>query len=159
LRNQIAIRKAAAEFEQAASEEQVWECLASLLDQLGFAEAHCDYQRGDSNSMNHFAWRRSSSPCGNAVQGTVPGGHRPCFWTMEIPFQFPSAGSGIVRLGRAFDRRAPLFRMESLVELISQKFALALCTPAAQRAQTAPLPAATPPQLAAAWKAAAGVRR
>jgi UDP-GlcNAc:undecaprenyl-phosphate GlcNAc-1-phosphate transferase len=158
LRNQIAIRKAAAEFEQAATAEHVWECFAALLDQLGFAEAHCEFERNGAGAGLEFSWRRPSPAGGGRpdTAGTRPG--HPSFWTMEIPLEFPSAGHGMVRLGRAFDRRAPLFRMESLVELVSHKFAPALCAPAGQRVPTAPLPAAST-QIAAAWKAAAGVRR
>lgn len=158
LRNQIAIRKAAADLEQAPSAEQVWECLAALLDQLGFAEAQCEFRKGGSAQADQFAWRRSVAPESGATEGAPASRNRSSLWTVEIPFAFPTLGNGVVRLGRAFDRRAPLFRIESLVELVTQKFAPALCAPANQQAQTAPAPAAAP-QIAAAWKAAAGVRR
>ena len=157
LRNQIAIRKTFLEFEQAASPEQVWTGLATLLDQLGFVEARCDYQHSDSAPVIRFAWRRPLRPGDEAAGPRASSSRRQALWTMEIPFEFPSSGAGVVRLGRAFDRRAPLFRMESLVELISRKFAPALCAPAGEQVQQAP--ASPLPQLAAAWKAAAGVRR
>ena len=159
LRNQIAIRKAAAEFEQASSPDQVWGCLAALLDQLGFAEAHCEFRPGNTGAVHQFDWSRPAPSNGNRVDAPPAGAGGAFLWILEIPFEFPAAGNGVVRIGRAFDRRAPLFRMESLVELVSQKFAPALFAPAGQRTQTAPEPAPVPTHLAAAWKAAAGVRR
>ncbi|HUK52427.1 MAG TPA: MraY family glycosyltransferase [Candidatus Binatia bacterium] len=158
LRNQIAIRKTAAEFEQAASPDQAWACLSRLLDQLGFTEASCELHAADTAIVSRFDWCRSALSESGSKGASVPG--RPWLaglWTVEIPIEVPGGDRGLVRLGRAFDRRAPLFRMESLVELIAKKLAPALCLEPSRRTQPAPQPA--PPPLAAAWKAAAGARR
>jgi UDP-N-acetylmuramyl pentapeptide phosphotransferase/UDP-N-acetylglucosamine-1-phosphate transferase len=159
LRNQIAIRKTTTDFEQASTPDHAWSSLGALLEQLGFSEANCEFRAVPGGAASQFEWRRSGPP--DATQPAVPspgaGTRLAGLWTIEIPFALPSGANGLVRLGRAFDRRAPLFRMESLVELVANQFPAALCTRPAQRDQAAPVPA--PPQLAAAWKAAAGVRR
>ena len=161
LRNQIAIRKAAAEFDQASSVDQAWAGLGALLDQLGFAEARCEFRPAHAGAVSELHWRRAAAANSGAAAGaTVATGGPGGLWTVEVPFESAEGGNGMLRLGRGFDRRAPLFRMESLVELVFRNLGPALCNHLTERVQNAPQPApVSAPQLAAAWKAAAGVRR
>jgi UDP-GlcNAc:undecaprenyl-phosphate/decaprenyl-phosphate GlcNAc-1-phosphate transferase len=158
LRNQIAIRKAAGALARAASPAELWECLTALANELGFAEARCEVRGADGGVSLEFEWRCASPP--RAASDGIP--RQPAhdgalLWALEIPLSGAGGSRGIVRLGRSFDRRAPLFRMQSLVELISQDFAAALMA----HAQASPIasPAPVPLALSASLKAAAGLRR
>ncbi|HUJ40881.1 MAG TPA: MraY family glycosyltransferase [Candidatus Acidoferrales bacterium] len=158
LRNQIAIRKTAASFESAGTAREVWDCLSSLLDQLGFAEARCELRTADGDLANEFIWEALSPAVTGAAALRTAGYRAGSMWSMEIPVYGAGGANGIVRLGHAFDRRAPLFRMQSLVELISEPFAAALF--ARVNDSRVPVPAVEPAPLAPAQlKAAAGVRR
>ena len=130
-----------------------------MLDQLGFVEAHCEFRQNDADPINHFAWRRPIPPRGSGETPAAAGHYRAGLWNLEIPFDLAGGGNGMLRLARAFDRRAALFRMESLVELVAEQLPPALCARSSHRAAAAPQPASARPLLAAAWKAAAGVRR
>jgi len=159
LRNQIAIRKAAASLERAGTPVELWSCLTALLDQLDFVEARCELRGVDHVLVHELDWRRASSA---SHEGDGPGpdpfhSHAPR-WTLEIPLVGGDECRGTVRLGHALGRRAPLFRLPSLVELISEAFGVALL------ARTSELPAAVQAvvpaaPIAASWKAAAGVPR
>jgi len=158
LRNQIAIRKTIAGLESAATAQEVWASLSSLLDQLGFAEARCELRNAKGDLCHDFDWNAApQAPSGAGGSRAV--GYRPgSMWSMEIPVFGAGGAHGIVRLGHAFDRRAPLFRMQSLVELVSEPFATALIARAND--SHAPALAAAPPPLAPAQlKAVAGARR
>jgi UDP-GlcNAc:undecaprenyl-phosphate/decaprenyl-phosphate GlcNAc-1-phosphate transferase len=158
LRNQIAIRKAAGALQRAASPGELWECLTALANQLGFAEARCELRGPDGGVSHEFEWRCVSPPRGRP-EGIPrqPGHDGALLWALEIPLSGAGGTRGIVRLGRALDRRAPLFRMQSLVELISGNFAAALMA-RVQDSHVAP-PAPVPLPLSASLKAAAGLRR
>lgn len=78
-------------------------------------------------------------------------------WALEIPLAGSFGSAGLVRVGHAFDRRAPLFRMQSLVELISATFGPALMAQLNEPRSVVPVVAPVP--LAASLKAAAGARR
>ena len=158
LRNQIAIRKTLARFEGAGSGQEVWAHLSSLLGQLGFAEAHCELRSAGGEISHEFDWKAAAPPAAG-VTGTRPASYRGAsMWSMEVPVFGAGGANGVVRLGHAFDRRAPLFRMQSLVELISEDFAAALIARVSE--SPIPAPAVVPAPLAPAQlKAAAGVRR
>ena len=157
LRNQIAIRKAAAAMERANSPADLWTGLTSLLGQLGFAQARCEVCGADGSLIHELEWRPVSpdpetGPRGeNALRGGM------AHWSLEIPLAGPAGMSGTVRLGHAFDRRAPLFRMPSLVQLISESFGSALLTRTQEQPGVSQELTAAP--LAASWKAAAGLQR
>jgi len=159
LRNQIAIRKATAELQNAATADEAWACLVGLLDQLGFAEARCEI-RGATGEISHeFDWKRAddAGPAGGR-SSQITGYHAGAVWALDIPLAALAGSSGLVRVGHAFDRRAPLFRMQSLLELISDTFGPALI--ARLNAPRTAAPALAPAALSAAsLKAAAGVRR
>jgi len=155
LRNQIAIRKATQALEHTASAPESWVCLTSLLDQLGFAEAHCDMRYSHGATAHEFNWRSPSPRRGKPSRelASAVGQH----WAMEIPVAGADGSRGMVRLSHAFDRRGMLFRMPSLVELVSVSFGSALVTSTYQPpvltepAKASPMPASL--------KAAAGVQR
>jgi len=157
LRNQIAIRKATGALERATSPGELWECFTALMNQLGFAEARCAVRGADGTLSHEFEWRCASPPRGPESVTRHPGHDGALLWALEIPLAGAGGTRGIVRLGRSFDRRAPLFRMQSLVELISGSFSAALMA----HLQGSPLeaPAPVPLPLAASLKAAAGLRR
>jgi UDP-GlcNAc:undecaprenyl-phosphate GlcNAc-1-phosphate transferase len=155
LRNQIAIRKTTAILERAGSPAELWTCLTSLFDQLGFVDARCEVLSGDGSLAHEFDWG-SASPLPNETgtrgQGARHGGT--ARWTLEIPLTDAAGSRGTVRLGH---RRAPLFRMPSLVALVSETFGTALLARAEEHA-AAPQVVTTAP-LAASLKAAAGLQR
>ena len=158
LRNQIAIRKATGALERAASPGELWDCLTALTNQLGFVEARCEVRGADGSLSHEFDWRCASPARGGPESITRQPGHDGALlWALEIPLAGAGGTRGMVRLGRSFDRRAPLFRMQSLVELISGNFAAALMA----HVQDSPVvsPAPVPLPLAASLKAAAGLRR
>jgi len=159
LRNQIAIRKTVGLFERAGSAQEVWACLSSLLGQLGFVEARCEIHDMSGAVSQEFDWKAAARSSGSAAAGARPDGNRGgSLWSMEIPVLGAGGASGIVRVGHAFDRRAPLFRMQSLVELISESFAHALIGRLSD--SRLPAPAVAPAPLAPApLKAAAGAQR
>jgi len=159
LRNQIAIRKATAELQQAASAHEVWVCLYGLLDQLGFAQARCEVRASDGEISHEFDWKRPepSETAGSRVPNSA--GYRGnSMWALEIPLAPAANFTGVVRVGHAFDRRAPMFRMQSLVELISDAFGPTLLARLNEPRAAAPVIAPSP-LTAASLKAAAGVRR
>jgi UDP-GlcNAc:undecaprenyl-phosphate GlcNAc-1-phosphate transferase len=145
LRNQIAIRKTAAELGAADSAAELWHCLTSLLKLLGFDQATCELRSPENRAPLEFKWERPASPEGIGQVGAR-------VWTLEIPLGGDAGTCGMVRLRRAFDQGTLLFRMHSLVELISVHFSTALVALARREAANEPAPLA-------AWKAAAGYRR
>jgi UDP-GlcNAc:undecaprenyl-phosphate/decaprenyl-phosphate GlcNAc-1-phosphate transferase len=158
LRNQIAIRKAAAILERAGSAAELWMCLTALLDQLGFLEARCEVRNADGGLAHKLDWSPTSQPSDAPVLETKDSSRATTErWTLEIPITGPAGMHGTMRLGHPFDRRAPFFRMPSLVELISETFRMSLLARAQE--QPAASQAAAPPALAASFKAAAGVPR
>jgi UDP-GlcNAc:undecaprenyl-phosphate/decaprenyl-phosphate GlcNAc-1-phosphate transferase len=154
LRNQIAIRKTTQALERAASAPELWTCLTGLLDQLGFAEARCEMRGIHGGAAHEFDWRSATPRRGKPLPIAAAGD---ALWTVEIPLAGNGRMQGVVRLGHVFDRRGPLFRMPSLVELISDNFATALVT--CSQPEHEVLPAASPTQIPAALKAAAGLQR
>ena len=157
LRNQIAIRKATVELEDANSAHEVWACLCGLLDQLGFSEARCVLLAPDGEVSHEFDWKR---PCTapDAVGSQSVAFRGRSMWALEIPLPGSVDGTGVVRLGHALERRTPLFRMQSLIELISDSFGPELMARLYEPRVAAP--AVAPASLASAsMKAAAGVRR
>ncbi len=157
LRNQIAIRKATGALEHATSPGELWECFTALMNQLGFAEARCEVRGAAGMPSHEFEWRCASPPRGPEGVTRHPGHDGALLWALEIPLAGAGGTRGMVRLGRSFDRRAPLFRMQSLVELISGSFSAALMAHLQGSPVDAPAPALLP--LAASLKAAAGLRR
>jgi UDP-GlcNAc:undecaprenyl-phosphate GlcNAc-1-phosphate transferase len=158
LRNQIAIRKAAGALERATSPGELWECLTALADQLGFVEARCEVRDAGGSLSHEFAWRCASPARGGPERiPRQPGHDGALLWALEIPLAGATGARGIVRMGRAFDRRAPLFRMQSLVELISGNFGAAMMARVQDSSAVSPAPIPLP--LAASLKAAAGLRR
>ena len=158
LRNQIAIRKTTGALERAASPGEIWECLTALVNQLGFVEARCEALGADGRLSHEFEWRAVSPAIGDTENVTRQPAHQAALcWALEIPLAGAGGTRGMVRLGRAFDRRAPLFRMQSLVELISGNFAAALLACSQDSPVVSPAP--VPPPLVAPLKAAAGMRR
>ncbi len=159
LRNQIAIRKAVGVLERAVTAQEVWECLSNLLGQLGFAQAHCEVRSMAGELLHEFNWNAAANSAGADGNGARGAGFRGgSLWSMEIPVFGAGGASGMVRLGHAFDRRAPLFRMQSLVELISEGFADTLMARLID--SRAPEAVAVPvPLTPATLKAAAGLRR
>jgi UDP-GlcNAc:undecaprenyl-phosphate/decaprenyl-phosphate GlcNAc-1-phosphate transferase len=159
LRNQIAIRKTAGLLERAGSAQEVWACLSSLLGQLGFAEARCEVRDMGGALSHEFDWKAVTAAEGSGGHSSRPAGYRGgTLWSMEIPVFGAGGATGTVRFGHAFDRRAPLFRMQSLVELISEAFANALMARLSD--SRVPAPAVAPAPLAPApLKAAAGAQR
>jgi UDP-GlcNAc:undecaprenyl-phosphate GlcNAc-1-phosphate transferase len=145
LRNQIAIRKTAAELATTESPAALWRCLTGLIEQLGFDHAVCELHRGENRAPLEFTWKSPASPEGNEGDGAP-------LWTLEIPLAGDAGTTGVVRLRRAFDQGSLLFRLHSLVELISGHFSAALVGLARREAAVDPVPLA-------AWKAAAGSRR
>lgn len=159
LRNQIAIRKATADVQSAATAHEVWQCLSGLLDQLGFAEARCEVREADGDLSHEFDWRHSAPEAVAGSNGARIAGYRgSSMWSIEIPLAGPGNSSGVVRVGHAFDRRAPLFRMQSLVELIADTFGPALIARLHEPRAAAPV-VAPAPLAPASLKAAAGLRR
>jgi len=159
LRNQIAIRKAGAEIQGAETPQQAWACLVGLLDQLGFAEARCEIRAADGELFHELNWKRAGQHAQPIAQKHGAIGYRDgAVWALEIPLPTPFTFSGSVRLGHAFDRRAPLFRMQSLVELISDTFGPGLFVRLTEPRPAAPVVAPSP-LAAASLKAAAGLRR
>jgi hypothetical protein len=159
LRNQIAIRKATGELERAQTATELWACLSHLLGQLGFAEARCEVRDAAGDLTHEFDWKCASSSTGSAGNGS-PGaryGGR-SLWALEIPLSGAVGTNGVLRLGHAFDRRAPLFRMQSLVQLVAENFASALMARLSDPRPAAPL-VARESIAQASWKAAAGARR
>jgi len=152
LRNQIAIRKTSQELERAGSAPELWTCLTGLLDQLGFAEARCEIRGANTGAAHEFDWRSTAPRRGKPLRAAGTS----ALWTVEIPLTASSRVEGMVRLGHAFDRRGPLFRMPSLVELISENFATALVERSQPEQEIVPV---APAQLPAALKAAAGLQR
>jgi len=155
LRNQIAIRKATQALAQANSAPELWTSLTSLLDQLGFAEARC--RVGDIGGRTAFAFDWKSPSPRRGKPGRAPAGSTGGLWAMEIPVTGAGGIEGSVRLAHVFDRRSMLFRMPSLVELVSVNFGQALVANASvvplaqEKVSAAPMPASL--------KAAAGVPR
>ena len=159
LRNQIAIRKAAAELEEASSAPEVWACLCRLLDQLGFSEARCVLLGPDGEISHEFNWTRpGSAPNAPGVSPHISYSRECSIWALEIPLPASVDATGVVRLGHALDRRTPLFRMQSLVELISDSFGPELMA-RLYEPRVAAQPVAPAPLAPATLKAAAGVRR
>jgi UDP-GlcNAc:undecaprenyl-phosphate GlcNAc-1-phosphate transferase len=160
LRNQIAIRKAAGAMAAADSAADLWQSLTALLEQLGFEEATCEFSSANGRALIAYCWKCSAAPPVNG-NGNAPGNgngigqaHSSApFWSLEIPLAGEAAAAGLVRLRRAFDQGTLLFRLHSLVELISLRFSATL---AGLARREAPTPA---PPLAAALRAAAGIRR
>ncbi|HVN10081.1 MAG TPA: MraY family glycosyltransferase [Patescibacteria group bacterium] len=160
LRNQIAIRKAFGSLESAGTAAEVWEILSNLLAQLGFAEARCELRSMSGELSHEFHWKFNPGAVGSSGGARAAGYRGGSMWCMDIPVHGAGGANGIVRLGHAFDRRAPLFRMQSLLELISENFANALIARVNDVHAPAPAAVSIPAPLAPAHlKAAAGLRR
>jgi len=162
LRNQIAIRKATQALERAGSAPELWTCLSGLLDQLGFVEARCEVRGMDGCTTHEFEWRSSGgAPRGHGryLQPAPEGGVS--LWALEIPLAGSNGTYGRVRLGHGFDRRAPLFRINSLVQMIAENFASALLSRATESPAALPVAdsAPAPMPMQASLKAAAGLQR
>jgi len=159
LRNQIAIRKATGELERAQTAAELWAGLSRLLGQLGFAEARCEVRDAAGELAHEFDWKCTSPQAESARNGS-PGARYSggSLWALEIPLAGAAGTNGVLRLGHAFDRRAPLFRMQSLVQLVAENFSSALMARLNDSRPAAPL-VAPGPLAPASWKAAAGVRR
>ncbi len=158
LRNQIAIRKAIGEMQSAASAQEMWTCLSGLLELLGFAQARCEVRTANGDVVSEFEWEPYAGSTAGTGLPRSSGYRQDSMWALEIPLAGSFGSSGLVRIGHAFDRRAPLFRMQSLVELISDTFGPALMASLKESRSATPL-VAPAPLAAASLKAAAGVRR
>ncbi len=115
LRNQIGIRKATAACGVAASPAELWNTLAGLLEQLDFDRARCELRAAAWGAPLRFDWQSRQETAGSREQGQVP-------WVLEIPLVQEGVAVGAVRLERALGRGVLLFRVCSLVELISIAF-------------------------------------
>jgi UDP-GlcNAc:undecaprenyl-phosphate GlcNAc-1-phosphate transferase len=159
LRNQIAIRKATGELERAETAQELWASLSGLLGQLGFAEARCEVRDAGGELSHEFEWKCASPPSASVENGSRSAGYRrESLWALEIPLSGAAGINGMLRLGHAFDRRAPLFRMQSLVQLVSENFGTGLMARLSDPRPVAPH-LAPAPLAPAHLKAAAGVRR
>lgn len=158
LRNQIAIRKATATMERAGSPEELWGCLTGLLDQLGFVDARCEMRGVDGGLAHELDWQSAAAQSNERGRpGQEARYSTSARWTLEIPLTDPAGMRGTVRLEHAFDDRAPLFRMPSLVALVSETFASVLLARAEEEPAAPKTVTAAP--LAASLKAAAGLQR
>jgi UDP-GlcNAc:undecaprenyl-phosphate GlcNAc-1-phosphate transferase len=151
LRNQILIRKASSAFSGAVTRAELWASLEALLQQLEFSSAECELAARNTAGAPQWSW---SCAAAKAVGAETPAAH----WTMEIPLVFEGRWAGVLRLLRKLDQQTLLFRLSSLLELITGPFcarlaALAQAQPAGQVTE------ADVPGLATARAATATARR
>ena len=140
LRNQIAIRKAAAAFGATSTPQELWGFLTVLLEQLEFDGASCEI----AGSLSaRFEWGAAAPDEPREIVTSQ--------WSMEIPLSSQGIAGGSLRLYRALDRGPMLFRLSALLDLIRDSFCAQMAGFKAQQ------PAAETPSVPSVRKAAAGV--
>jgi hypothetical protein len=111
LANQIMIRKASKQLEEAASLEGSWEVLASALEALDFDGAACRLLRWPNTLVPFLSrWSRfgSKSP-------------KEC-WNVSIPLRAGEKIVGELQLWRALSKERLLFQFSSLLDTLIPPF-------------------------------------
>ena len=111
LANQILIRKASRQLEDAASLEGSWKVLASALETLDFDGATCRLSRWPNTLVPFLSgWSRSSA-----------GSPSEC-WNVSIPLRAGEMVVGELQLWRALSKERLLFQFSSLLDTLIPPF-------------------------------------
>lgn len=128
LANQILIRKASRQVEEAGSLEESWRILSGTLEALDFVGIRCllsKWQEGQAPSL--VGWSRSGAE--NSEDR----------WHVSIPLRAGEKGLGELQLHRVLDKDRLMFQFSSLLEMLIPPFEKQL--KARYDAQKAGLPA------------------
>lgn len=115
LRNQICLRKAAAEMGQAGGIDEAWEIAGRTFATLGFESAVCDLKLGPGSHSVTLQW---TSPAALGVRPAKSG-----TWAITIPLADNGRHLGAIELWRRVDAGTLLFRTASLISFLSGPFA------------------------------------
>ncbi len=113
LRNQILLRKAAAEMRQMTSLKDAWLECTRVLSALEFDSATCRLRR-PSGEFHEWTWHSEdfAAPRGDSA-----------LWKISVPIHVNGVPAGTLTMERAIARVPLLFRMSSLLKFISEDFA------------------------------------
>jgi len=115
LRNQIQIRKAEKQMEQAAGIDQAWEIVGSVFTLLEFDSATCHLAAGPGTSSVTLRWSSAATD--------LQAKDRHQTWIMTIPLIVEGKRVGHVDLARRIASGSILFRTGALIRLLSGSFA------------------------------------
>jgi len=115
LRNQIQIRKAEKQMEQAAGIDQAWEIAGSVFAALEFDSASCHLAASRGASSVTLRW--------NGAAGAQPPRQSTELWTMVIPLVVENRRVGHVELARRISAGTILFRTGALIAFLGGTFA------------------------------------
>jgi hypothetical protein len=111
LANQILIRKASRQLEEAASLEGSWQVLASTLEALDFDGVTCQLSQWPNGGVPCLSgWSRCGGESSNAC------------WNISIPLRAGEKALGELQLWRALSKDRLLFQFSSLLDTLIPPF-------------------------------------
>ena len=111
LANQILIRKASRQLEEAQSLEESWQVLASALEALDFDGVACQFSEWPNGAVPFLsAWSRSGEKSSNDC------------WSVSIPLRAGEKALGELQVWRALNKGRLLFQFSSLLDTLIPPF-------------------------------------
>jgi hypothetical protein len=111
LANQILIRKASRQLEEAASLEDSWQVLASTLEALDFDGVACQLsQWSNGRALSLSEWSR----CGEESLSEC--------WSVSIPLRAGEKALGRLQIWRVLSRDRLLFQFSSILDTLIPPF-------------------------------------